>query len=183
MRKILNSNFFNRNTLVVARELLGKYIIVRNEEGEKGYLITEVEAYDGPTDKGSHASKGRTPRTSVMFGAAGHMYVYFTYGMHWLLNVVTREPGYPAAVLIRGVEGLNGPAKFTKAAGIDGRYNGLLASRKNGIWFEDRGIVIQDGGIEKGPRIGIDYAGPFWAKRQWRFYLKRYPENGSARRY
>src|SRR5690348_15950613 len=101
MKKILPLLFFDRPTLTVARELLGKYI-VRSYRGKLiPVMITEVEAYDGPNDLASHASRGMTPRTKIMFGPAGNFYVYFTYGMHWLVNVVTGPKQYPAAVLLR----------------------------------------------------------------------------------
>jgi len=112
MLKVLTHHFFNRPTLTVAKDLLGKFLVrevapTRRQSGRRrsvvAYMITEVEAYDGFKDKASHASRGETPRNAPMFGPAGHWYVYFTYGMHWMLNVVTREKGYPAAILIRGV--------------------------------------------------------------------------------
>src|SRR3989338_2229715 len=101
MRKILPQSFFDRPTLAVARALLGKFLVRRTGKKTLEAMITEVEAYDGPEDRASHASRGITPRTKIMFGEAGRLYVYFTYGMHWMLNVVTGSRGYPAAVLIR----------------------------------------------------------------------------------
>ncbi len=104
MRKILKESFFNRDTKIVAKELLGKFLIRKIADKEIATIITETEAYDGPYDLASHAFKGRTLRTEVMFGNPGKLYVYLCYGMHFMLNVVTREQGYPAAVLIRGVK-------------------------------------------------------------------------------
>ncbi len=165
--KILPPSFFNRPTLEVARDLLGKFLVRRFSDGtETALRITEVEAYDGPDDKASHASKGRTPRTEVMFGEPGHFYVYLCYGLHWMLNIVTGPKDYPAAILIRGVEGGNGPARLTKALKIDGSLNTLPAAESSGLWFEDRGEKV--GKIKATPRIGVDYAGE-WSKKKWRF--------------
>lgn len=99
---ILQQHFFRRPTIRVARELIGKFLVRKWRGREIVGMITEVEAYDGFHDKASHASRGMTARNAPMFGPAGNWYVYFTYGMHWMLNVVTREKGYPAAILIRG---------------------------------------------------------------------------------
>jgi DNA-3-methyladenine glycosylase len=165
--KIIKREFFNRSTLKVAEELLGKYLMRRYQGKTIAAMITEVEAYDGPRDKGSHASRGMTPRNKVMFGEPGRWYPYFTYGMHWLINIVTGPVDYPAAVLIRGVEGINGPARVTKHFKIDGRFYAKSASRRTGLWLEDRGVKIKKKDIKKGPRIGIDYAGP-WSKKPYR---------------
>ncbi len=172
MRRILTQKFFDRPTLKVAEELLGKYLVRGYRGKEIAAMITEVEAYDGPNDKGSHASRGITQRTRIMFGPAGHWYVYFTYGMHWMLNIVTGPEEYPAAVLIRGVEDVRGPARVTKFFKIDKRFNGRSASRKTNLWIEDRGIRIKKSLINKAPRIGIDYAGPYWSKKRWRFFIQ-----------
>ena len=171
MRKRLGQDFFNRKTILVARELLGKFLVREREGVREAYMITEVEVYDGSLDKASHASRGKTKRNALMFGEAGYWYVYFTYGMHWMLNVVTREEGYPAAVLIRGVEGISGPARLTKRFGIDKNLNGLSVSKKSGLWIEDRGVEIVSRKIKKGPRVGIASAGPEWAAKPWRFRM------------
>lgn len=134
-------------------------------------MITDVEAYDGCEDKASHAHKGKTARNAVMFGPAGHWYVYLCYGMHWMLNVVTRESGYPAAVLIRGLDDYSGPGRLTSAMHITGAQNGASVSRQNGLWVEDRGIVIDRTRIQTTPRIGVAYAGE-WAETPRRFVLK-----------
>jgi len=143
----------------------------------------ETEAYHGPRDLASHASRGCTPRNAVMFGAPGMIYVYFTYGMHYMLNIVTGEEGYPAAVLIRAVEPyvkyqrsnikcrFDGPARLTKALRIDKSFNGLpVFVKKHGLWIEDR-----EGGIKplvaRAARIGVDYAGEY-KEKLWRFYVK-----------
>ena len=170
-REVLGTPFFERETERVARELLGKFLVRRIRDREVALMITEVEAYDGFHDKASHASRGETARNSIMFGPAGHWYVYFTYGMHWMLNIVTCERGYPAAVLIRSLEGVSGPARLTKRLAISGKLNGLPANKKSGLWIEDRGVRIPLRQIKKGPRVGVAYAGPYWAKRHWRFWI------------
>lgn len=186
MWKVLNQKFFERPALVVAKELLGKFLC-RASLGNrvaKCYMITEVEAYDGFKDKASHAHREKTARNAPMFGEAGRWYVYFTYGMHWMLNVVTGPKNYPAAVLIRGVRSstfdtfvksrtsLNGPAKLTKFLKIDKRFNGEPASRRTGLWVEDRGVMIKKSQIKRAPRVGIGYAKE-WAKKPYRFLLSK----------
>src|SRR3989344_2584431 len=172
MRKVLPQKFFNSPAPLVARELLGKYLIVRRNGREKAFMITETEAYDGFHDKASHASRGKTPRNAPMFGSAGYWYVYFTYGMHWMLNIVTREKGYPAAVLIRGIDAINGPGKLTKYFKIDKQLNGKPAVRASELWIEDRGAVIPRRRIRRNPRVGIPYAGPVWTKKLHRFSIE-----------
>lgn len=171
MSKILTQKFFEQPTLNAAKKLLGKYL-VRHYRGKIiREMIIEVEAYDGLKDKASHASAGLTPRTKIMFGPAGCWYVYFTYGMHWLLNIVTGKEGYPAAVLIRGVDGINGPARVTKFFHIDKKLNGKSASRRTGLWIEDKRVKIKNSEIKKDRRIGVAYAGPIWAKKKYRFSI------------
>ncbi len=106
-----------------------------------------------------------------MFGPAGRWYVYFTYGMHWMLNVVTGSKGYPAAVLIRGIEGINGPARITKALGIGRSLNNKAVSVKNGLWIEDCGVRVDKKSIQRISRVGVAYAGRYWANRKFRFVL------------
>jgi DNA-3-methyladenine glycosylase len=171
MKKILTPNFFNRPVLAVARELLGKFLVRRLKGGEISLMITEVEAYDGQQDKASHASRGKTGRNKIMFGKAGNWYVYFTYGMHWILNVVTGPEDYPAAVLMRRAEGIKGPARLAKYLKIDKRFNGLPSNKKAGLWIEDRGVKINHPQIKRAKRIGVDYAGK-WAEKLYRFYLE-----------
>mgnify|MGYP003350674178 FL=1 len=173
MPKILDSTFFARPTVAVAVELIGKFLVREREGLQDSHLITEVEAYDGFEDKASHAFRGRTPRNAVMFGPAGVFYVYFTYGMHHMLNVTTGAVDYPAAILIRGVAGIPGPGRLTKALGITREIDRLPAVPATGMWFEDRGVVVKKRDIQRTPRIGIDYAGPRWAGRKWRFVLNQ----------
>ena len=168
MRKILNSNFFNRPTLEVAKELLGKYLVRKVDGNEIALLVKEVEAYDGFKDKASHASRGKTLRNEPMFGPAGYFYIYFTYGVHWMLNVVTGEKDYPAAILIRGAGDISGPARLTKFLKIDKSLNGKKMGKESGLWFEDGGIIPAK--ITRTPRIGVAYAGSMWANKNYRFF-------------
>ena len=135
------------------------------------HIITEVEAYDGINDKACHASKGRTVRTEIMFGPAGFWYVYLCYGMYDMLNIVTGPKDYPAAVLIRGVEGINGPGRLTKTLKITRALNGKKVDQKNGLWIE-QGISVSKNEIARTPRIGVAYAGAY-AQKPWRFVWKK----------
>jgi len=170
MGRVLHSSFFDRDTVVVAQELLGKVLCRRLESGKiiRG-RITETEAYDGFEDKASHAHKGATTRNVIMFGPPGRSYLYLCYGVHWLLNITTREKGYPAAVLLRGVEGVDGPGRLTKYFQLNGRFNDVLLTRVNGLWLGDDGFVQDVSLVEALPRVGIDYAGEPWAAMPWRF--------------
>ena len=169
MNTLLPQSFFNRSAVVVARELLGCYLVRKNER----YLITEAEAYEGHDDLASHASRGRTVRTEIMFGHPGFIYIYLIYGMYWMLNIVTGEKGHPAAVLIRGVEGISGPGKLTKKLGITKSLNGKKLGKESGLWIEKGLRKIPAKNIEKTARIGVDHAGPVWAKKEWRFVIKQ----------
>ncbi|MFW5874327.1 MAG: DNA-3-methyladenine glycosylase [Verrucomicrobiota bacterium] len=172
MARVLGKRFFDRETVTVARELLGKRLCRRLASGKiLRARITETEAYDGFEDKASHAHRGATTRNVVMFGPPGRAYVYLCYGVHWLLNLTTREEGYPAAVLIRGVEGAEGPGRLTRRMQIDGAVNRQLLSRVNGLWVEDA-EAVDPCRIEAGPRVGVDYAGEAWASMPWRFVLR-----------
>ena len=133
-------------------------------------MITEVEAYVGTKDRASHACRGERPRNRVMFRKSGIWYVYFTYGMHWMLNIVTERERYPAAILIRGVQGLPGPGRLTKFFRIDGKLNEKPADKKSGLWIENRGVRVSSSEIKRGKRVGVDYAGA-WKHKLWRFYL------------
>ena len=170
MRKVLGSDFFDRKTETVARELLGKYLVCKKGGEEVALMITETEAYHGFSDKASHAHRGKTPRNTPMFGKPGTIYVYFTYGMHWMLNLVCGGEDFPAAVLVRGAGDIVGPARLTKALGIDKRFDGMSLGKKTGLWVEDRGERIPCSCIERTPRIGVAYAGE-WAAKDWRFVL------------
>lgn len=168
--KQIPPDFFEQKTIAVAKNLLGAFL-VRNKNGHKiAAMITDVEVYMGPHDRASHASRGRTPRTEVMFGEAGRWYVYMVYGMHYCLNIVTEKHGYPAAILIRGIESVQGPGRVCKYFGIDKRFNALPATAKTGLWIENRGVHIRQKNIKRGSRIGVDYAGA-WKDKKWRFFL------------
>jgi DNA-3-methyladenine glycosylase len=166
--RVLTAAFFDRTALKVARDLLGCHLHVGDQIQPR--IITETEAYVGLQDLASHASKGRTKRNEAMFGLPGSFYVYFVYGLHWMLNVVTGPGDYPAAVLIRSVEGIVGPARLTKALGINGDLNGKLAGRETGVWFSEETPSRKQ--IIRSARIGVDYAGPVWSAEPYRFSLK-----------
>ena len=169
--KNLKVEFFDRNAVVVARVLIGKYLVRKAGNKTYSYKIVETEAYEGLKDKASHANRGQTPRNTPMFDHPGTIYVYFTYGMHWMLNIVCGKKGHPAAVLIRGVEGCIGPARLTKKLKIDKDLNSKILGRKSGLWIEDNS-VNKKLKIIKTSRIGVDYAGPIWSKKLYRFVLK-----------
>ena len=189
---IINQNFYAQPTLTVARELLGQRL-VREIGGQRlSALIVETEAYIGPTDTACHASKGRTPRTEVMFGPPGRAYVYLVYGMHSMLNLVTEAEDFPAAVLIRAVvpvEGIdimqvnrhlknprpenltNGPGKLSQALAIDRTLNNWDVTLGQRLWIEHSESSTDDL-IVTGPRIGIDYAEPKDRAAPWRFWIE-----------
>ena len=135
-------------------------------------MICEVEVYDSERDLACHASKGRTKRTEVMYRAGGVWYVYLCYGMHEMLNLVTGPENYPAAILIRGVVGISGPGRLTKQLKIGRTLNGVKAEPASGLHVEDHGIKVPRNMIIAGPRIGVDYAGPVWAAKPWRFWIE-----------
>jgi DNA-3-methyladenine glycosylase len=154
----------------VARELLGTRLVVRAAEGRIArHVVVETEAYLGAHDLACHAARGMTPRNAVMFGPAGHWYVYLCYGMHWMLNIVTGPVGTPAAVLIRGVRDHVGPGRLTRALGIDASHNGRPAGRPSGLWFEE-GLSVPARLVARTPRIGVGYAGE-WAAKPLRFVV------------
>ena len=143
-------------------------IIRLSDNSFVAYQINDVEAYCGVEDKASHASRGRTPRTDIMFSEGGRLYVYLVYGMYWMLNIVTGIENNPQAVLIRGAGGLSGPGRLTKSLGIDRSYNGEDLELSERIWFEETG---ESPAFKTGPRIGIDYSGDYWKSRPWRYYI------------
>ena len=162
-------DFYVRDVLDVAPEMPGKNLVIKLDDGSVGrFKVTEVEAYRGSEDKACHAAKGRTARTEIMFQEGGRLYIYFIYGMYWMLNIVTGQKDFPQAVLIRGVEGFPGPGKLTKSLGIDKSFYGEDLVSSDRIWVEDAGFAHP---VKNGPRIGIDYAGEYWKSRPWRYYL------------
>lgn len=179
----LKEEFFMESTLSVAKNLLGKVLVRRNNDHETRAVIVETEAYCGLDDKASHASRGITERNKIMFGPAGHAYIYLVYGMHYCLNIVTEQENYPAAVLIRGIKlvgsaasdtsdkMLNGPGKLTKFLNIDKNLNGENILISDNLWIENNNFGSRRAEkINKGPRIGVDYAHE-WAKKPRRFWI------------
>jgi DNA-3-methyladenine glycosylase len=169
--RALGREFFDRPTLEVAHDLLGKFLVRRIGRKTVALMILETEAYDGFEDRASHASRGETKRNAPMFAGPGRWYAYFTYGIHWMLNAVTGAKGYPAAVLIRAAGKFDGPAKLTKALNITGTQNDKNIVRTTGLWIEDRGAIIPNSQVQRLPRVGVDYAGP-WAKKLYRFRVR-----------
>jgi DNA-3-methyladenine glycosylase len=188
----LPSTFFERNTLQVARDLLGQRL-VRVVDGHRlSGLIVEAEAYIGENDLACHASRGRTPRTEVMFGPPGRAYIYFIYGMYYCLNVVTEPEGFPAAVLIRALEPedgrecmrerrsgrpdrelLSGPGKLCAALDIDKRLNHVDLTQDDRLFLEI-GPPVDAARVTASPRIGINIPGEA-SEQPWRFYLADSP--------
>ena len=183
----LPRSFYNRPTLKVARELIGARL-VRILDGRKLVgLITETEAYISQDDLACHAKAGLTPRTQVMFGPPGHAYVYFTYGNHWMLNVVTEREGFPAAVLIRAIQPIEGvevmmerrqgrdtfgPGKLCQAMGITKTENGVdLTVANSSLWIE-AGIFVPNKNVTIGPRVGLNKTPEPWLSKPWRFLVK-----------
>lgn len=187
----LDKEFFQQKTKSVAKQLLGK-VLTRKLNGKIiSGIIVETEVYAGPHDLASHAFKGKTNRTSVMFGEAGVWYIYLVYGFYYCLNIVTENKEYPSAVLIRSLEPLksiehmkrnrntdiltnltNGPGKLCRALRIDKTLNCASAISKNSLlYIEDCDIKISSQNIMKSPRIGVDYAKE-WKDKLLRFYVK-----------
>ena len=192
---VLPVSFYDRPVLEVARDLLGARLVRRLNGLRLSGIIVETEAYRGEEDLACHARAGRTPRTEVMYGPPGYAYVYFTYGMHWLLNCVTGPEGFPAAVLVRAIlprEGIetiaanragqprklwcNGPAKLTRALAVDGGFNAAnLCDPQGSLWIE-AGHPIPDHRVRTGPRVGIQRVPEPWRSIPWRF-LADLPES------
>ncbi len=189
--KILPRKFYDRPTLTIARELIGARL-VRILAGVKLVgIITEAEAYIGETDLACHAKAGLTPRTAPMYGPPGHAYVYFTYGNHWMLNAVTEREGFPAAVLIRAIQPIEGieimlerrngrdmlgPGKISQAMGITKSENRVdLTEPTGGLWIE-AGIKVPNSRVTKGPRVGLNNTPEPWLSKPWRFRTKIKPK-------
>lgn len=171
--KRLGRSFFDRPTVRVARELLGKYLIINQNKRLQVGQIIETEAYVGEEDRACHAWRGCTPRNKIMWGQAGRLYVYLIYGMYYCLNIVTEQTGFPAAVLIRGAEPIfgisgkvDGPGKLCREIGITTEDTGIDITENNKIYIEDIGEKPKR--IIAAERVGIDYAGE-WARKKWRF--------------
>ncbi len=163
----LCEEFFHRDCLEVAPDLVGKLIVRRLTDGSLlKERIAETEAYRGEEDLACHASKGRTKRTELLYGKYGTVYVYLCYGMHWLMNVITGELEQPQGVLIRAGEVHNGPAKLTKYLQVDKSFNGKSFIDNDDLWIEDDGFCPN---IRTDVRVGIDYAGDYWKNLPWRW--------------
>ena len=174
---LIGPKFLKGPTLSTTRALIGQNLCFRNKNGSiTRWPICEIEAYDGAKDKACHATRGKTPRNTVMFEPGGVWYVYLCYGVHELLNIVVGPKDYPAAALIRGAGGIYGPGRLTKALGIDRNYNALSATEASGLWLESSGRILKDSEIEITPRIGIDSVEPGWRDKPYRFWVpeKRY---------
>jgi DNA-3-methyladenine glycosylase len=161
----LDREFFHRECLEVARDLVGK-VLVHNGQRLR---ISETEAYCGESDTACHAHKGRTKRTEVLYAEAGTIYIYLCYGMHWLLNIVTGDTEDPQAVLIRACVDVDGPAKLTKKLGITGDLNRDSVLTSEALWIEDDGFRCQ---IVTDKRVGIGYASQEDQDKLWRFIMK-----------
>lgn len=180
--KILEKKFYQRPTLDVARDLLGCVIVRKIGKKEMRAMITDVEAYIGEDDLACHASKGRTKRSEVLYGEAGHAYVYLIYGMYHIMNVVTEEKDFPAAVMIRAVkmEGTdyvrtNGPGKVCRALQIGKELHGWDMTKGERLWIEKRTASISAEDIVADRRVGIDYA-KHCKEYPWRFALGNHPK-------
>ncbi|MGA9033440.1 MAG: DNA-3-methyladenine glycosylase [Sulfuricaulis sp.] len=178
MRKLPRA-FYDRDTIAVARDLLGKYLVHISRGVERIGRIVETEAYLGPHDLAAHSARGLTERTQVMFGPPGHAYVYMIYGMYFCMNVVTERKGHASAVLLRAVEPVTnigertqGPGLLCRAMRIDKRLNGHDLTGKN--FYIATPAKSEPVVIVKRPRVGVDYAGR-WARRHLRFYIKGNP--------
>ena len=169
MSKRLDRSFYSRDVLEVAPELLGQQLVKVASDGTRSsYVITETEAYRGGEDLACHASKGRTPRTEVMFGEGGHLYMYLIYGMYWMMNVVCGPEGAPQAVLFRGLREVSGPGRLSRLVEVDRAFYGEDLVCSDRIWIEHSGPPAS---YTTGPRIGIDYAGEPWKDMPWRFLM------------
>lgn len=164
----LGMDWYSQEAITAAPALLGKLLCRKTQLGVTKLRITETEAYYGQEDTACHAHKGKTKRTEVLYRGGGTAYVYLCYGIHQLFNVVTGSPGHPQAVLIRGVEGYNGPGRLTKALGIGREHNGEDLSTSEQLWIEDDGFVCA---WSCSKRIGIDYATPEYRDKLWRFVM------------
>ncbi|MDE5582702.1 MAG: DNA-3-methyladenine glycosylase [Ruminococcus sp.] len=167
MRNILKVDFFDRDCLDVAPELVGKILVRKLSDGTLiSERIAETEVYRGEEDKACHASKGKTTRTKVLYGKSGLIYVYLCYGMHHLINIVTGGEGHPQCVLIRAGEVHKGPAMLTKYLKIDKNFNESEIFNCDDLWIEDDGLKPK---IRTAERVGIDYADEPWKSKKWRF--------------
>lgn len=186
----LSESFFSRDTVQVARDLVGKRLVCLEGKQRISGIILETEAYRGEEDLACHCRAGRTPRTEIMYGPAGRTYIYLIYGVYWLLNFVTESEGYPGAVLIRSlapVEGkekiarrrgnqpekhwTDGPGKICIALGINADSNGLNTCAPQANIFVENGQDLDSGLIHAGPRVGLESVPEPWRSIPWRFVV------------
>ncbi|MGQ1889330.1 DNA-3-methyladenine glycosylase [Thermophagus sp. OGC60D27] len=166
----LSNGFFCRDVLEVAPDLIGKILVRKFDDGEILRLtINETEAYREEEDLACHASRGRTPRTEVMYHKGGLVYVYFIYGMYWLLNFTTGAINHPQAVLIRGTREINGPGRLGRTLKLDRSFYGEDLTTSGRLWVEESPASTTPTSIITKTRVGINYAGEFWANKPWRF--------------
>lgn len=169
--KRLDSFFFRRDAIIVAQELLGKILVRRFEDGsELRWAITETEAYCGEEDEACHASKGRSPRTEVMYKEGGCVYVYLIYGIYWLLNFVTGPTNHPQAVLIRALDTISGPGRVGKLLQLNRTFYGEDVAHSTRLWLEFPSTTSAPQ-YNATKRIGIDYATDEWRLKPWRFRI------------
>ncbi len=164
----IDPSFYDLDSVSAAPKLLGKILCINTNGHIVKKRITETEAYFGEEDTACHAHKGRTKRTEILYHKGGVSYVYLCYGIHALINIITGPAEHPQGVLIRGVEGYNGPGKLTKAMGISCEHNAIDLNNSNILWIEDDGFTPQ--AILTAPRIGIGYATKEYIDKPWRFY-------------
>lgn len=169
MGKRLLENYYKRPATELASDLIGKLLCRRTQQGTMKYRITETECYYSEQDTACHASKGKTERTKVLYEKGGTAYIYLCYGIHSLFNVVTGKEGFPEAVLIRGVEGYNGPGKVTRAMSIDRSLNGIDLITSEELWIEDDGARPE---YIAAKRVGIDYATEEYRNILWRYIIQ-----------
>lgn len=164
----LDGSFFRRDVLEVAPELIGCILVRCYDDGSiSRHLVSDIEIYRGEEDMACHASKGKTKRNAVMYEGGGLVYVYFIYGIHWLLNVVTGGLNNPQAILIRGLHDCSGPARITKKLLIDGTFYAEDLTTSSRLWIERGSPMIYN----VGPRIGVDYSGDYWKNVPWRYFV------------
>lgn len=195
----LKRSSFTKPALRTAKTLLGKLLCTKVGGHVRCGMIVETEAYPGPYDRASHAFNfKKTPRNEAEYREGGYIYIYMVYGMYWQLNISTGKTGYPECVLIRALEPViannrqsslanisesklaqisaknkaNGPGKLCQWLKLNKSFYGEDVTKSKRIWLEDRGVKIKSSEIASGPRIGIDYAGPYWAKKRWRCFIK-----------
>lgn len=166
----IDNSFYLQNAEIAAPALLGKLICLRRDGEILRMRICETECYMGVSDTGCHASRGKTERNSALWLPGGFSYVYLCYGMYNMFNVITGEENDPQGVLIRGVEGYDGPGKFTRFAGLDRSYNRIDMRSSETLWIEDDGY---EPSFTVAPRVGIDYAERDDRERLWRFIAQK----------